>query len=169
MHSTVDLMVEIKNENNPSVSDVEKVSIEIDNLPLDAAGIKEPKNLHEGRFSIYFLAALALSEGKVTTENLTGEKVLDPEINMLRKKIKIKGLDGVGLSSFVKLHMKDGRIYQKETPAPKGSSENPLSSDELKQKFIVTSGLSPAIAKQVIEKIMSMEDLKSMDEILSLI
>jgi 2-methylcitrate dehydratase PrpD len=162
-------MVEIKDEINPVASDVEKIFIEIDNLPLDAAGIKDPKNLHEGRFSIYFLAALALSEGKVTTENLTAKKILDPEINTLKNKIETKGLDGVGLSSFVQMQMKNGRMYQKRTPAPKGSSENPLSPGELQQKFIVTSGLPPAIAEQVIEKVMCMEDLESMDEIISLL
>lgn len=78
-------MVEIQKQEGPSVSDVEKIEIEIDRLPLDAAGIREPKTLHEGRFSIYFVAALALREGRITIDNFTEEKVMDPELVSLRK------------------------------------------------------------------------------------
>ena len=162
-------MVEIQKKEKPPISDVEGIEIEIDKLPLDAAGIVEPKTLHEGRFSIYFLAALALSEGKVTTDNLTESKVLDAELETLRKKVKAKGLSDVGLSSHVKVHMKHGTTYEKYTLAPKGSSENPLSDEEVKEKFKITSGLSPTIAEEVIEKVMRLEEVRSINEILSLI
>lgn len=162
-------MVEIQKKEKPPISDVEGIEIEIDKLPLDAAGIVEPKTLHEGRFSIYFLAALALAEGKVTMDNLTEEKILDPELETLRKKIKARGLSDVGLSARVKVHMRDGTIYEEYTPAPKGSSENPVSDEEVKEKFKTTSGLSPTIAEEVIEKVMRLEEVRSVIEILSLI
>ena len=162
-------MAEIQRTENPTISDVERIEIEIDKLPLDAAGIVEPRTLHEGRFSIYFLAALALAEGKVTTHNLTEEKVLNPELEALRKKVKAKGHSDVGLSSRVRVHMKDGTTYEKYTPAPKGSSENPLSAEELKEKFRDTSGLSPALAEEVIGNVMKLERVQSVAEILSLI
>ncbi len=169
VHSTIDLMIEIQKECHPLIEDVKAIEIDVDNLPLDAAGIVEPKTLHGGRFSIYFLAALALAEGKVTTDNLTEEKVLDPGLETLRKKVKARGLSNVGLSAHINVHMKDGTTYEKYTPAPKGSSENPLSDEELKEKFKTTSGLSPTIAEEVIEKVMRLEKLRSINEILSLI
>ncbi|WP_299979962.1 hypothetical protein [Desulfobacula sp.] len=169
MHSTTDLMVEIRKNESPVISDIEKIEIEIDNLPLDAAGIIEPKTLHEARFSIYFLAALALTEGKVTVENFTEKKVLDPELVVLRRKIKATGLSDIGLSSNVAIHMKDGKIYRRYTPDPKGSLEKPLSPEELKDKFRTTSGLPSETADKVIEKIMGLERIKSTNEILSLV
>lgn len=169
MHSTTDLMVEIQKNESPVISDIEKIELEIDNLPLDAAGIKEPRTLHEARFSIYFLAALALAEGKVTVENFTEKKVLEPELVALRKKIKATGLSDIGLSSKVAVHMKNGKIYKKYTPAPKGSLEKPLTSEELKDKFRVTSALQPETADKVIEKIMGLEKIKSINDILSLV
>ena len=170
MHSTVDLMVEIQKECHPIIEDVKAIEIEIDKLPLDAAGIVEPKTLHEGRFSIYFLAALALAEGKVTVDNLTEEKVLDPRLEILRKKINAKGgLFNVGLSASVKVYMKDGTIHEKYTPAPKGSSEKPLSTEEVIEKFKITSGLSPVVAGKVIEQVMGLDGLPSVNELISLI
>jgi len=157
VHSTIDLMVEIQKEHHPPIEDVKAIEIEIDKLPLDAAGIVEAKTLHEGRFSIYFLAALALAEGKVTVDNLTGEKVLDAGLETLRKKVEARGLSNAGLSARVKVHMKDGTIHEKYTPAPKGSSENPLSTEEVKEKFKITSGLSPVVAGEVIEQVMGLE------------
>lgn len=169
MHSTIDLMVEIQKKHHPRIEDVKEIEIEIDKLPLDAAGIVEPKTLHEGRFSTYFLAALALAEGKVTVDNLTEEKVLEPELERLRKKVKTIGLSDVGLSARVKVYMKDGTIHEKYTPAPKGSSENPLSTEEIKEKFKITSGLSSVVAGEVIERVMGLEGLPSLNEIISLI
>ena len=162
-------MVEIQNKENPLISDVEKVEIQIDNLPLDAAGRVKPETLHEARFSIYFLAALSLAEGKVTTENLIEEKVTSPEIEALRKKITTHGFSNICLSSHVKVYMKDGTIYERNTSAPKGSSENPLTVSEIKDKFRITSGLSPDRAGKLIESIMELEKAKSVAEILSLI
>jgi len=63
----------------------------------------------------------------------------------------------------------DGTTYEKYTTAPKGSSENPLSDEEVKEKFKTTSGLSPTIAEEVIEKVMRLEEVRSVIEILSLI
>ena len=162
-------MVEIQNQEGPSVSDVEKIEIEIDRLPLDAAGIREPKTLHEGRFSIYFVAALALREGRITIDNFTEDKVMDPELVSLRKKVQAKGMLNVALSAKVRVIMKDGKVYERYTPAPKGSTENPLTFEALKDKFKTTSGLSPAAAERVIDKIMHMEKLSSIKEILSMI
>ena len=162
-------MVEIQNQERPSVSDVEKIEIEIDQLPLDAAGIREPKTLHEGRFSIYFVAALALREGNVTIDNFTEDKVTDPELISLRKKVQARGMFNAALSAKARVTMKDGTVYERYTPAPKGSTENPLSFEALKDKFKTTSGLSPEAADRVIEKIMHMEELSSIKEILCLI
>jgi 2-methylcitrate dehydratase PrpD len=65
--------------------------------------------------------------------------------------------------------MKDGTIYEGQTSAPKGSSDKPLTAGELKDKFKVTSGLSPDRAEKVIERVMELEKVESASEILSLI
>ena len=163
-------MVEIRKQENLRISEIEKIEIEIDQLPLDASGIVEPKTLHEGRFSIYFIAALALAEGKVTVDNLTEEKVLDPNLTALRKKVHAQGgLLNAGLSSKVRIIMKDGETYERYTPAPKGSTEKPLTNEELKDKFKTTSGLPPDRAEAVIHQVMEMESLSSVKDILTLL
>ena len=161
-------MVEIRNKENPVISDIERIEIEIDRLPLDAAGIKDPKSLHEARFSVYFIAALALRDGQVTMENFIEEKVNDPELIALKEKIYATGLDNVALSSKVRVIMKNGNVYERFTPAPKGSQEKPFTTEEVKNKFKITSGLSFKQAEQVIDRIMNIEELSSARDILSL-
>ena len=159
-------MVEIRNQERPAVSEIERIEIEIDRLPLDAAGIKDPTTLHEGRFSIYFIAALALRDGQITIDNFTEDKVTDPELIALRKKVHATGLDNAALNSRVRIIMKDGTVHERFTPAPRGSAENPLTLRELIDKFKITSGLSPERADTVIDRIMRMEELTSVQEIL---
>lgn len=162
-------MVEIQNQEKPRISDVEKIEIEIDQLPLDAAGIRDPKTLHEGRFSIYFIAALALREGQITLDTFTEDKVADAELISLRKKVQAKGMFNAALSAKARVIMTGGKVYERFTPAPKGSTENPISFEALKEKFRTTSGLSPEAAAHVIDQIMRMEELSSIKDILSLI
>jgi len=159
-------MVEIRNQERPVVSEIEKIEIEIDRLPLDAAGIKDPKTLHEARFSIYFVAAMALRDGQITIDNFTEGKVADPELIGLRKKVHATGLDNAALSSRVRVVMKNGMVHERFTPAPKGSAENPLTLGELTDKFRITSGLSSEGAETVIDRIMHMEELGSVGDIL---
>ena len=159
-------MVEIRNQERPAVSDIEKITIEIDKLPLDAAGIKDPKTLHEARFSLTFIAALALRDGPITIDNFTEKKVTDPELVAMRKKVHTTGLDNAALSARVRVILKNGTVHERFTPAPKGSTENPLTFKELTDKFMSTSGLPVERAETVIDRIMCMEELSSVRDIL---
>ena len=159
-------MVEIRKQEKPAVFDIEKIEIEIDQLPLDAAGIKNPKTVHEARFSVYFIAAMALRDGPITIDNFTEDKVTDPELIALRKKVRATGLENAALSSRVRIIMKDGTVHERFTPAPKGSTENPLTLEALTDKFKITSELSSEKADAVIDRIMRMEELDSAQEIL---
>ncbi|MFZ3046011.1 MAG: MmgE/PrpD family protein [Desulfatirhabdiaceae bacterium] len=169
-HSTIDLMKELRGKADINIDDVAEIILEVNSIATDAAGQIEPKTALEGKFSVYYCAALALAEGDVGIEKFTDEKVNDPKLVELRRKVKasptLKDLFG----ARVTIRMKDGKEYKAYAPVPKGDPGNPLSFDELAEKFKSVAGtvLPESNVNKLIEKVMVLEKITDAGEITAL-
>ncbi|MFO8165150.1 MAG: hypothetical protein ACQEQO_10615 [Thermodesulfobacteriota bacterium] len=167
----MDLLEEIRAQHQPKIEDVEEIKIETGPVAFTSAGITDPKIGVEGKFSLRFLAALSLAEGNVTLDKFTDEKVNDPRLIQLRKKVRAALVRELNFGARVAVRMKDGTIYRGSLEAPKGDPANPMSSDEIEEKFRNTARL--AIPKKnmelVIELIKNFERLSGIEEIIALL
>ena len=139
-------------------------------MAFTSAGIKEPKAGVEGKFSLWFLAALALGEGNVILSKFTDEKIHDPRIATLRKKVNANLVRERKLGARVVVTMKNGETFDRVLDYPKGSPENPLGFAEIAKKFKSAAALSikQANIAPLIEKIEGFETLQRTKEIFSL-
>jgi 2-methylcitrate dehydratase PrpD len=81
-------------------------------LALDAAGKMEPTTGLEGKFSIPYCVANALVRGETGYRAFTDEKVNDPEVRALMKKIAVSLDQQVfGLASRVEVETYDGKVH----------------------------------------------------------
>jgi 2-methylcitrate dehydratase PrpD len=123
----------------------------------------------EGKFSLRFLAALSLGEGNVTLDKFTDEKVNDPLLIQLRKKVHATLVRELGLGARVAVRMKDGTIYRGSSEAPKGDPANPMSFDEIEEKF--RNNVRQVLPKQnlelVLERIKHLERLSDIQELVT--
>lgn len=124
----------------------------------------------EGKFSLLFLAALALAEGHVTLDKFTDEKVNDPRLVKLRGKVKAHLKRELKFGARVEVKMKDGTTYKEFRKTPKGDPANPLSFEEITMKFKNTAKLavSEKNIELLIEKVKALENLTDPKEIVSL-
>jgi len=117
------------------------------------------------------LAALSLAEGNVTLDKFTDEKVNDPQLIRLRKKVHATLVRELNMGARVAVTMKDGTIYRGFLEAPKGDPANPMSYDEIEKKFRNNARL--AIPKNnmesVIELITNFERLSDIKELVVLL
>jgi len=117
------------------------------------------------------LAALSLSEGNVTLDKFTDEKVNDPRLIQLRKKVKATLVRELNLGARVAVKMKDGSIYRGFSEAPKGDPKNPMSFEEIEEKFRNIAGL--AIPEEnmglALELIKNFETLSDPEELFAVI
>jgi 2-methylcitrate dehydratase PrpD len=166
----MNLLEEIATRLKLDIEEVEKIDLEIGPVASTAAAIKEPKLGVEGKFSVWFLAALALAEGSVTLEKFTDEKVNDPRLVRLRKKIETRLDPRIGFGARLRLLMKDGTEHKAFLSKPKGDPENPLSFDELATKYRNAAGLaiSDVAIGALIAAVKRMEELQDMNEIVRL-
>ncbi len=132
----MNLLEEIRTRVNPNIDDVEKIELDIGPVASTAASMyREPKLGVQGKFSVWFLAALALAEGDVTVDKFTDEKVNDPRLVNLMRKITTKLDPRIGFGARLYLKMKDGREFKEFLAKPKGDPDNPLTFEELSTKY----------------------------------
>jgi 2-methylcitrate dehydratase PrpD len=166
----MNLLEEIRTREAIDIENVEKIDLEIGPVASTAAAIKEPKIGVEGKFSVWFLAALALAEGNVTLDKFTDEKVNHPALVRLQKKIETKLDPRIGFGARLCIKMKDGTEYKDFLAKPKGDPDNPLTFEQLADKYRNAAILSISQEKieTLIEKIKNLEDIRDMNEIVAL-
>ena len=129
----------------------------------------EPKTGREGKFSVYYCAALAMTEGQAGESLFNSDLVNARHIRRLMKRTKAKENKSFKESeAVVAVVLKDGNRFTKHITSPKGDPGNPLSFDEIVEKFSdLTRGLLPG---RHIEQIVSMVlDLDRQENILALL
>jgi 2-methylcitrate dehydratase PrpD len=68
-------------------------------------------------------------------DKFTDEKVNDPQLIHLRKKVNATLVRELNFGARVAVKMKDGTTYKGSLEAPKGDPANPMSSEEIQKKF----------------------------------
>jgi 2-methylcitrate dehydratase PrpD len=117
------------------------------------------------------LAALALAEGNVTLDKFTDQKVNDPRLIRLRKKVNATLVRELNLGARVAVTMKDGTTYSASLEAPKGDPANPMSFDEIEEKFRnnARAAVSEKNMEAIIQRIKHLEILSGIEEIVALL
>jgi len=170
-HTTIDAVKDIRSREKLAADDVLAIELELAKLPLDAAGIVEPGKALEGKFSVYHCAALAFLEGTVGENQFTDEKVNSPEIVSLRKRVKAKlNPDFKMMDAKVTVVTRDGRRIESFVSNSKGLPGNRMTVAEMEEKFmgLATMVLPRENAVKLIEKINNLENVKDVNEIISL-
>lgn len=144
--------------------------------PLDVK--QSPPSGYQAQFSGPYTVATALLGGSglgFGLDDVTDEMAQDPQRRALAARITVAGdprCDAVypnQLPAVLTVHTTDGRMLVEEVLVNRGGPGNPLSDDELRQKFVDnTDGLlGPADADAVIEACARLATLNSVAELMS--
>ena len=175
MQPSIDAILKIMNENKINPDDIEKVTLGILQAgysiiasPIDSK--RNPQTVYEAQFSMPYGAAIAILFGKATLDEFTQDKLNLPEIKALMEKVdcvKNPELDKMYPEHWpanVEIKTKDGKIFSIRLESPKGDPENPLTWNELIEKFngLASTIYSEAQRKKMIEEIKSIEKIKNL-------
>jgi 2-methylcitrate dehydratase PrpD len=150
---------------------VEEIKVETGPVAFTSAGIKRPKVGVEGKFSLWFLAALALAEGSVTLDKFTDERVKDPTVMDLMGKIDARLVRELKFGARVSVTMKDGSVFSGFRATPKGDPANPLTFEEICAKFrsVARITLPEGRIETLIEKVNSLEKQAGLGDMMALV
>ncbi len=140
------------------------------NLP-NALIHHHPTNNLQAKFSMEFCLAILLVDGKAGLSQFTDAVVNRPDVQAMIHRIHF-GTDPEAekagydkMTTILKIHLKDGRIISGRADFGKGSPSNPMSYDEVAEKFQGCADYAewPADkAHKIIEMVRNLETVQDM-------
>ena len=177
-HRCIDGMLNLVKTQPFKPEEVEHIECHTPPMVREILVYSNPRSGLEGKFSLEYCMAAAIIDGEVSLRQFTDEKVLAAASQRLISKVELKFLDVpkghslLNIPQAVKVKLKDGRELFKEVQWPKGYSYNPMSWDEVAEKFRACA--EGVLAKDRIEqcvevsaKMETVDDVSSLMAILS--
>lgn len=140
-HRCIDGMLSLVRERQFKPAEVEHIECHTPPMVREILVYSKPQSGLEGKFSLEYCMAAAIIDGEVSLRQFTDEKVLMAEAQRLTSLVKLKFLDVakghslLNIPQAVKVILKNGTEYFKEVQWPKGYSYNPMTWEEVIDKF----------------------------------
>lgn len=170
LHGAVDAIKAIKNEVHLKPDDIESIKIGLYEVGVRGHDYRQCDTLIGAQMNNPCVAALALCYEDVTLQNL--KFGFTSEVKKLMEKVDVfvseecERLYPDQRPTEVTIKKKDGTVFEKQILNPKGEVENPLSDDELTDKFY--GNCEPVIGKQkcnhLVESVWQFDQLKDLHE-----
>src|SRR6185436_4408815 len=137
----IDGVLELKDKHNLTHRDVKKIRLASYKAGLDIIDNATPEGDYQAKFSIQYTVAHAMVHGSVRLNAFLPDRMNDPEVRALMKKIEVvadpelsKGYP-TQRAAQVEIETNDGRKLAHFQPYRKGDPELPLTDQELDGKF----------------------------------
>ncbi|MFC1940729.1 MmgE/PrpD family protein [Chloroflexota bacterium] len=172
-HWAIDAALDLRKEAAITADNILEVECQTSSALPDVLIYSHPVTGLEGKFSLEFCTAVALVDGSVSLKQFTDDKVKEPAVQELMKKVKYAhpsdfgaGLTYMGGKLVVKL--RDGKTFSRKVDAAKGNPGNPLSMDELINKYrdCVCLSLSTEDTDKSLDLLLHLESVRDISEIM---
>ena len=171
----IDCLLDIGQANDFQPMEIEEVKIGVLSQgmrlvaePVDSK--RNPKSVVDMQFSMHFAAAVALSYGSASLSEYTLGVPERPEVRHIMDRVecvtdpKLDAQTPKLFPAWAEVRTTDGRTMHSELTYPKGDPENPVTWDEMQNKFKLLS--APVISNQRQQEIMAAVDsLEQLDDV----
>jgi 2-methylcitrate dehydratase PrpD len=153
-----------------AAKDIARVKVGTYKAALDVAGYEEPRTAAEGRFSLKYVVATALTHGSVRFAAFEPQRLSDPATLDLMRRVDVAvdpQLDAAfpaQRAARVVLEARDGRREEYLQPTRVGDPDAPLSDEQLDAKYLelAVPVLGEARARELLGRLWRLEALPSM-------
>lgn len=164
IHTTLDALTEIIRQHGVIVDKVKRIIIKSTKKAQDFADYA-PHGPIDGQFSMPYVVAMTLLGIPPGHAWQLEERLTDPNVMEIARKVTItedqeaeKYWQDLRVVSTVGVELVDGRYYEESVVTPKGDPDNPLSNQDLVEKFM-------ALAEPVVGEPRSEELLGHLDSL----
>jgi 2-methylcitrate dehydratase PrpD len=149
---------------------IESIRSIVNPLAVKIAGLENASNSTEGKFSLAFCIALGMKGYPVTTQDFTPERLFDPELVDIAKRVKNVASDEVSRTSArLEIQLSDGSEVVLVAEHAFGSIGNPMQWPDLERKFLaVTTPVIGADAATLLDSLRHFEKPGSLATLFSL-
>jgi len=176
-HAPISCTLDLIKDNDLEPDQVEKVHIRSLGRAADILADPskyDPRSKETADHSLPYVIAAAVAERQVTPVQFTDEKIMDPTIRAQLNKVEvvadpeIEALFPELQRVIVKIVTTDGREFEKQIDYPKGDPRNPLTDQEIEEKFdaLAAPVLSEEQRAEVKEAVWRLESLETITELM---
>ena len=177
-HPGMTKMLELITEHNIQPDDVEKVDVGTNHNMPNALIHHQPTDELQAKFSMEFCMAILLLERRGALPEFTDEVVNSTDVQDMISRVNFgvhpeaeaAGYDK--MTTIIDIQLKDGQVISGRADFGKGSPANPMSYDEVADKFRGCAEFADWDSdrtEQIIETVRSLEQLESVKELTSLL
>ena len=178
-HTPISAVLDLVKTNDLHPDEVEKIQIRSLARAADILSDPskyDPRTRETADHSLPYVLAVALVERKVTPAQFTMEKILDANIRAQLKKVEVVADPDIEKAFpalqrvIVNITTIDGRTFTKQLDFPKGDPRNPLTDQEMEDKFgtLAEGVLSTGAQKKLKETIWNLENSDSIRKVMAL-
>jgi 2-methylcitrate dehydratase PrpD len=179
LHSPLTAAQQLYREHRIDPVQIEKVTVRTRKELIARFSLPRENKLHpntsvDGQFSLPFALATFLYHGRAFMEEFEDQAIRNPKVLDIASRIEF--IEDTDMDrrwpreepSEVTLQLKDGSTYTAAVNFAKGSLENPLTENELKEKFRILAGsiLSRAAVEKIIDMVSHLEELGNIRELI---
>ena len=141
-HPTIDTLIDLKAREKLSTEVIDAVEVDVDPVTPTVLIYDRPTTGLEGKFSLQYCAAAALTFGRVGIDTFESDQMQDSEVQRLVSCVTMQADPALGsdapplTQARIRVRLKDGRVFERFATGAKGYPENPASSSDLDDKFL---------------------------------
>lgn len=165
-HGAAQAALELVRDEGLDLEAIESVSVKTYGIAELAVGkgVDSGSTFVSAQFSIPYVVAVCLLDGKLGPDQLTERRVADADVQALAAKVSVKTDDELNAvypdktSSRVEVTVKGGRVLNRQVDTPLGDPRTPLQAPELSDKVRSFAGeRDMASINQVIEMVLGLD------------
>lgn len=142
VHPTFDALLDIIRLDSVRADAVDSVHCRITPAAARLLSFPQPSNVLEARYSLPFAVAVALVDGEVGLDQFTHEKIQDPAVQKLMKRVSMEvdsslacPNSGADFTTTLTMTLRDSRVLSRHVPAPRGPMTTTMTRRDLAEKF----------------------------------
>ena len=177
-HPGMTRMMELILEHDIRADEVEQVKVGTNHNMPNALIHHRPTDELQAKFSMEFCMAILLLRRRGGLAEFTDEVVNRPDVQEMIRRVEFgvhPDAEAAGydkMTTIIDIHMRDGRTISGRADFGKGSPANPMSYDEVAEKFAGCAefaGWDRDRAAQVVETVRDLESLESVCDLTALL
>lgn len=160
-HPSIEAALDIRNQAGFNISEVQNIHVDTYKLAVAGHDHTDIKGVNSAKMSIPYSLAVALCTGKAGLDEFTDKFISDKNIQTITDRVTVSDVEELTVLcpqkrvAEVTITTKNG-VFSKRVDYPKGEPENPLSQQELEDKFrglAMYGGLTEKECDEVISEV----------------
>jgi 2-methylcitrate dehydratase PrpD len=140
-HPAADALLQAMQEHHLAADDIERVRARVHAAAIDVLGpVTDPRTIHQSKFSMGFVLALAALRGRAGVNDFTEEALEDEELRAFHDRVEMVLDEEVDAAyperwiGLVDVETSSGERFTSRVDVPKGDPGNTLSPEEIEEK-----------------------------------